>query len=128
MCYIHHTTDRDESVARGCALMCAIMSPSFRVKDFAVKDLTPLAVDLHWGPAPASLDAADGSRDGDLTDETHLFIHNNVIPSTKVCTVRLFVCVLHCDTHTCKHNTCTSSHAGFKTLFSDALGGDFQRP
>lgn len=43
------TCDGDESVARGAALQCAMLSPSFRVREFAVHDVTPFAVEVGYG-------------------------------------------------------------------------------
>jgi molecular chaperone DnaK (HSP70) len=50
---ISKTCDGDESVARGCALQCAMLSPAFRVKEFEVHDLSPYPIDFAWGAAPA---------------------------------------------------------------------------
>lgn len=41
---VSKTCDSDESVARGCALQCAMLSPAFRVREFDVHDITPYAV------------------------------------------------------------------------------------
>ncbi|TKR68036.1 hypothetical protein L596_024085 [Steinernema carpocapsae] len=43
------TMNQDESVARGAALQCAILSPTFRVREFAVKDNQPYEIKLTWG-------------------------------------------------------------------------------
>lgn len=37
---VGRTCDADESITRGCALLCAIVSPSFRVRDFTWEDVT----------------------------------------------------------------------------------------
>ena len=42
------TLNADEAVARGCALQCAMLSPTFRVREFAVTDSTPYPVVLTW--------------------------------------------------------------------------------
>lgn len=42
------TLNSDEAVSRGCALQCAILSPTFRVREFSVTDLQPYAVKLNW--------------------------------------------------------------------------------
>lgn len=42
------TLNADEAVARGCALQCAMLSPTFRVREFAVTDATPYPVVLTW--------------------------------------------------------------------------------
>ena len=33
------TLNADEAVSRGCALQCAILSPTFRVREFSVTDI-----------------------------------------------------------------------------------------
>eukprot|EP01006_Ploeotia_vitrea_P047931 TRINITY_DN67179_c10_g4_i1.p1 TRINITY_DN67179_c10_g4~~TRINITY_DN67179_c10_g4_i1.p1 ORF type:complete len:903 (+),score=586.26 TRINITY_DN67179_c10_g4_i1:107-2815(+) len=74
------TCDGDESVARGCALMCAMLSPAFQVKKFEVQDVTPYAMTVSWGAAEPD-DAPD--------DDQHLvFQRNNPIPNTKMITFR----------------------------------------
>lgn len=80
------TCDSDESVARGCALMCAMMSPNCRVRAFAVRDISPYAIEIQWGPAPSNGMATDGSRDADSEEnsQTVLFTRGNIIPSTKM--------------------------------------------
>ncbi|CAH1776947.1 unnamed protein product [Owenia fusiformis] len=42
------TLNADEAVARGCALQCAILSPTFRVRDFSITDCQPYAITLTW--------------------------------------------------------------------------------
>lgn len=42
------TTNPDEAVSRGCALLCAILSPAFKVRDFEVKDIASHAFKLSW--------------------------------------------------------------------------------
>jgi len=42
------TLNADESVARGCALQCAILSPTFKVREFCVTDIQPFAIKLNW--------------------------------------------------------------------------------
>ena len=71
------TCDGDESVARGCALMCAMISPSFKVREFQVHDVSPYSIALEWGAVTPS---------GQMTpdDSTPLFATNNPIPSVKL--------------------------------------------
>ncbi|XP_064636424.1 heat shock 70 kDa protein 4-like [Lineus longissimus] len=45
------TLNADEAVARGCALQCAILSPTFRVRDFNITDCQPYPVLLKWSNA-----------------------------------------------------------------------------
>lgn len=44
------TLNQDESVARGCALQCAMLSPAVRVRDFSVTDIQPYPIKLMWDP------------------------------------------------------------------------------
>ncbi|KAI1308177.1 adenyl-nucleotide exchange factor sse1 [Mortierella claussenii] len=69
------TLNQDEAVARGAALQCAILSPSFKVRDFTVQDITDYPIKMTWQPTPEE-------------EETELvvFNKNNAIPSTKVLT------------------------------------------
>lgn len=75
---ISKTCDGDESVARGCALMCAMISPSFKVREFEVADISAYPIAVHWGQPAQSL---DGWQPEDSTD---LFTPNNPIPSVKL--------------------------------------------
>lgn len=42
------TLNQDEAVARGCALQCAILSPTFKVREFSVSDIQPYPITLSW--------------------------------------------------------------------------------
>lgn len=42
------TLNQDEAVSRGCALQCASLSPTFRVREFNVTDAQPYAIKLMW--------------------------------------------------------------------------------
>ncbi|KAK7096985.1 heat shock 70 kDa protein 4-like [Littorina saxatilis] len=44
------TLNSDEAVARGCALQCAILSPTFRVRDFSITDCQLYPITLTWMP------------------------------------------------------------------------------
>ncbi|XP_076467430.1 heat shock 70 kDa protein 4-like [Babylonia areolata] len=44
------TLNADEAVARGCALQCAILSPTFRVRDFNISDCQTYPISLSWAP------------------------------------------------------------------------------
>lgn len=66
------TMNADESVARGCTLMCAILSPTFRVKEFKIEDCQPYPITLSWQGAPNE------------DNEVEVFSRWNVIPSTKM--------------------------------------------
>ncbi|KAF2204086.1 heat shock protein 70 [Delitschia confertaspora ATCC 74209] len=71
------TLNQDEAVARGCAFSCAILSPVFRVRDFAIHDMVTYPIEFAW------------ERSADIPDEdTSLTVFNrgNVMPSTKILT------------------------------------------
>lgn len=89
---VSRTCDGDESVARGAALVCAMMSPSFKVREFEVHDITQYAVDATWGVAAP---ADGGARDSEeLTppasenETAQLFKPLNSIPCTKMFTLK----------------------------------------
>merc|ERR1712113_315938 len=42
------TMNQEESVARGCALQAAILSPLYKVRDFKVEDSSPFAINVGW--------------------------------------------------------------------------------
>lgn len=74
---LSYTMNADEAIARGCAFSCAILSPVFRVRDFAVQDIISYPIEFGWEKAP------------DIPDEdTSLTVFNkgNVMPSTKILT------------------------------------------
>lgn len=74
---LSYTMNADEAVARGCAFSCAILSPVFRVRDFAVHDICSYPIEFAWEKAP------------DIPDEdTSLTVFNrgNTMPSTKILT------------------------------------------
>lgn len=71
------TLNQDEAIARGCAFSCAILSPVFKVRDFAVQDICSYPIEFSW------------EKDADIPDEdTSLTVFNkgNVLPSTKILT------------------------------------------
>lgn len=69
------TLNQDEAVARGAALQCAMLSPTFKVRDFSIQDITNYPIKMTWQPTPEE-------------EETELvvFNKNNSIPSTKILT------------------------------------------
>ncbi|KAJ4300469.1 adenyl-nucleotide exchange factor sse1 [Collariella sp. IMI 366227] len=71
------TLNQDEAIARGCAFSCAILSPVFKVRDFACQDIISYPIEFAW------------EKDADIPDEdTSLVVFNkgNVMPSTKILT------------------------------------------
>jgi len=57
------TMNQEESVARGCALQAAILSPLYKVRDFEVKDATSFGINVGW--MGSSADAGEKEDDGD---------------------------------------------------------------
>lgn len=59
------TLNTDESVARGCTLMCALLSPNFRIATtLEVQELVPLPIKVEWEqPGNGSDNAAGGEED-----------------------------------------------------------------
>ncbi|KAH7657359.1 Heat shock protein 70 family protein [Dioscorea alata] len=76
------TMNASECVARGCALQCAILSPTFKVREFQVHDGFPYSIALSWkGSAPDSENVVTDNR-----QTTIVFPRGNPIPSVKVLT------------------------------------------
>ncbi|KAJ1261991.1 hypothetical protein BS78_09G072100 [Paspalum vaginatum] len=70
------TMNASECVARGCALQCAILSPTFKVREFQVNDGFPFSISLSW-----KSDSQDSAP-----QQTLVFPKGNAIPSTKALT------------------------------------------
>mmetsp|Transcript_73751 Transcript_73751/g.240188 ORF Transcript_73751/g.240188 Transcript_73751/m.240188 type:complete len:831 (-) Transcript_73751:101-2593(-) len=62
------TMNQEESVARGCALQAAILSPLYKVRDFKVEDATQFSVLVGWMGSAADA-AAAAEEDGDTRME-----------------------------------------------------------
>jgi len=71
------TLNQDEAIARGATFACAQLSPTFRVRDFSIQDISPYPIKVQWAPEPTDTD-----------EDTELLVYpkGNVIPSTKVLT------------------------------------------
>ncbi|KAK3696704.1 hypothetical protein QZH41_013052, partial [Actinostola sp. cb2023] len=69
------TLNADEAVSRGCALQCAMLSPTFRVREFSVNDITPYPIVLTWN-----------SQSEEDTGEMELFTPNHSFPFLKMLT------------------------------------------
>ncbi|OMH81970.1 Heat shock protein-like protein [Zancudomyces culisetae] len=69
------TLNQDEAVARGCAFQCAMLSPVFRVREFAVNDIAAYPITFKWDRVPEDEDV-----------ELEIFPSKNKIPSTKLST------------------------------------------
>ncbi|XP_048439740.1 heat shock 70 kDa protein 15-like [Pyrus x bretschneideri] len=76
------TMNASECVARGCALQCAILSPTFKVREFQVNESFPFSISLSWkGSSP---DAQNGAVENNQS--TIVFPKGNPIPSIKALT------------------------------------------
>ncbi|KAG4183022.1 hypothetical protein ERO13_A09G082900v2 [Gossypium hirsutum] len=74
------TMNASECVGRGCALQCAILSPTFKVREFQVNESFPFPISLSWkGSVP---DAQNGGAE----QEQLVFPKGNPIPSVKAVT------------------------------------------
>lgn len=75
------TLNASECIARGCALQCAMLSPTFRVREFEVQDSFPFPIALSWkGSAPES-DTGD-----ETSSNSVVFVKGNPVPCTKMLT------------------------------------------
>jgi len=70
------TMNSEESVVRGCALQCAILSPLFKVREYSIVDVTPYPVKVSW----KSLDA---NAMANADDSVEIFSKFNQVPSSK---------------------------------------------
>ncbi|KAL6986880.1 hypothetical protein U1Q18_041462 [Sarracenia purpurea var. burkii] len=76
------TMNASECVAKGCALQCAMLSPTFKVREFQVNESFPFPIALSWkGTTP---DTQNGSADN--AQSTIVFPKGNPIPSIKALT------------------------------------------
>jgi len=74
------TLNADEAVSRGCALQCAILSPTFKVREFSVTDIQPYPIKLVWeGQA-----GAEGA--GGAPGEMEVFPRFHQVPFSKMLT------------------------------------------
>jgi len=57
------TLNADESVARGCALMCAMLSPQFKIAtSLEIKEFVPLPIKVHWEQPSSAAPAAEAGE------------------------------------------------------------------
>ncbi|THG03842.1 hypothetical protein TEA_017295 [Camellia sinensis var. sinensis] len=77
------TMNASECVAKGCALECAILSPTFKVREFQVNESFPFPIDLSWkGAAPDTQNGVADNQQSPL-----VFPKGNPIPSIKALTL-----------------------------------------
>ncbi|KVH92935.1 Heat shock protein 70 family, partial [Cynara cardunculus var. scolymus] len=77
------TMNASECVSKGCALECAILSPTFKVRDFQVQESFPFPIALTWKGA-----AQDSQNGGNVDNQqnTIVFPKGNPFPSVKALT------------------------------------------
>lgn len=92
------TMNQDEAVARGAAMQCAILSPTFRVREFSVKDSQPYRIRISWSGGAAEGGESDAFAERDefpFSKMVTLFRHDtfkidahyafpNTVPHTQV--------------------------------------------
>ncbi|KZV40816.1 heat shock 70 kDa protein 15-like [Dorcoceras hygrometricum] len=76
------TMNASECVAKGCALQCAILSPTFKVREFQVNESFPYAISLSWKNTASDLQ--NGAADNQQS--AIVFPKGNPIPSVKALT------------------------------------------
>eukprot|EP00262_Sarcandra_glabra_P020686 TRINITY_DN837_c0_g1_i2.p1 TRINITY_DN837_c0_g1~~TRINITY_DN837_c0_g1_i2.p1 ORF type:complete len:856 (+),score=226.44 TRINITY_DN837_c0_g1_i2:70-2637(+) len=77
------TMNASECVARGSALQCAMLSPTFKVREFQVNESFPYPIALFWKGSAA--DSQNGATDHQQS--TIVFPKGNPIPSVKAITL-----------------------------------------
>merc|ERR1719191_505152 len=79
------TLNMDECVARGCALQAAILSPMFKVRDFAVVDYPKYPININWSSDAGAADddvEMEGTEAGKKTSAA-LITPTTFIPTYK---------------------------------------------
>ncbi|KAM0017437.1 putative Heat shock protein 70 family [Helianthus debilis subsp. tardiflorus] len=76
------TMNASECVSKGCALECAILSPTFKVREFQVQESFPFSIALTWKAS------AQESQNGNAENQQSsiVFPKGNQIPSVKALT------------------------------------------
>lgn len=69
------TLNQDEACSRGCTIMCAILSPTFKVKEFKIEECQLFPITLSW----------KGGFDDD--NELEVFPYLEKIPLSKLLTI-----------------------------------------
>lgn len=69
------TLNADEACARGCTIMCAILSPTFKVKEFKIEDSQLFPITLNW----------KGAETDD--NELEVFPQYDKVPMSKLLTI-----------------------------------------
>ncbi|XP_073048389.1 heat shock 70 kDa protein 15-like [Primulina eburnea] len=77
------TMNASECVAKGCALQCAMLSPTFKVREFQVNESFPFSICLSWKGY------ASDTQSGEVDNQQRkvVFARGNPIPSVKALTL-----------------------------------------
>jgi len=78
---LSRTINMEEGVAKGCAWMCAMLSPLFHVKPFDVIDISPYPIRIKWGNIDDS--SMDDEEKKKSSGSAIIVSRNNVIPAPK---------------------------------------------
>ncbi len=81
------TCDADESVCWGATMQCAMYSPSFKVKEYDVKDICAYPIRVEW-QHDANAPTSGVLPDMEFSESINVFPANNVTPSVKIVTVK----------------------------------------
>lgn len=102
---VSRTLNAEESVARGCALQGAMLSPAFRVRDFSINEVSLYPINIAWsgGAADGKEEAVAMETDDARPEEgaqpeaaaqpknsasgSEIFTRLNPMPSTKMVTL-----------------------------------------
>lgn len=71
------TLNQDEAVVRGCALQCALLSPSLKTKEFMIYDKPTYCIKITW------------KNKYSITEEMEVFSHNDKVPGFKLITMTM---------------------------------------
>jgi len=83
------TMNADESVARGCALQAAILSPLYKVRDFKVEDATTNGISVGWmGTAADAETPKDDDGDTVMAAGEGDFKTATVFPAGSLCGIQ----------------------------------------
>lgn len=75
------TMNASECVSKGCALQCAMLSPTFKVRDFQVNESFPFPIALTW-----KMGASDTQNCSTDNQQSVVFTKGNPIPSVRALT------------------------------------------
>eukprot|EP00306_Pavlova_sp_CCMP459_P006598 CAMPEP_0185158932 /NCGR_PEP_ID=MMETSP1139-20130426/2717_1 /TAXON_ID=298111 /ORGANISM="Pavlova sp., Strain CCMP459" /LENGTH=823 /DNA_ID=CAMNT_0027724089 /DNA_START=18 /DNA_END=2489 /DNA_ORIENTATION=+ len=97
---VSRTLNQEESVARGCALQGAMLSPAFRVRDFSINEVYNYPINISWANQAGDGEAVSMETDeaadsaataapagGSKPGGSEIFSRFNSMPCTKMLTL-----------------------------------------